>query len=57
MNRGAILWDTDGKNITADTEINAVYTINKYTVTYKADSNVVGTVEVEHGKDATALFD
>ena len=47
-------WDKDGKNITADTEINAVYTINKYTVTYKADGNVVGTVEVEHGKDATA---
>jgi len=47
-------WDKDGKNITADTEINAVYTINKYTVTYKADGQVVGTVEVEHGKDATA---
>lgn len=48
------LWDKDGKNITADTEINAVYTINKYTVTYKADGKVVKTVEVEHGKDATA---
>ena len=47
-------WDKDGKNITADTEINAVYTINKYTVTYKADGKVVKTVEVEHGKDATA---
>lgn len=47
-------WDKDGKNITADTEINAVYTINKYTVTYKADGEVVGTVEVEHGADATA---
>ena len=47
-------WDKDGKNITADTEINAVYTINKYTVTYKADGEVVGTVTVEHGKDATA---
>ncbi len=47
-------WDKDGKNITADTEINAVYTINKYTVTYKAGGEVVGTVEVEHGKDAIA---
>lgn len=50
----APVWDKDGTNITADTEINAVYTINKYTVTYKADGNVVGTVEVEHGKDAAA---
>ena len=47
-------WDKDGKNITADTEINAVYTINKYIVTYKADGEVVDTVEVEHGQDATA---
>jgi len=47
-------WDKDGKNITADTEINAVYTVKKYTVTYKADGKVVKTVEVEHGKDATA---
>ncbi len=47
-------WDSDGKNITADTEINAVYTINKYTVTYKAEGKVVDTVTVEHGKDATA---
>ena len=48
------VWSADGKNITADTEINAVYTINQYTVTYKADGVVVDTVEVEHGKDATA---
>ncbi len=47
-------WDKDGKNITADTEINAVYTINKYTVTYKANGAVVDTVTVEHGKDALA---
>ena len=53
-NETAPKWDKDGKNITADTEINAVYTINKYTVTYKADGKVVKTVEVEHGKDATA---
>ena len=50
----APVWDKDFFNDTATTEINAVYTINKYTVTYKADGNVVGTVEVEHGKDAAA---
>ena len=44
-------WDHDGKNITVDTVINAVYTINKYTVTFTADGKVLGNVEVEHGKD------
>ena len=47
-------WDKDGKNITADTTINAVYAINTYTVTYKADGKVVKTLTVEHGKDAAA---
>lgn len=47
-------WDKDGTNITGNTEINAVYTINKYTVTYKADGKVVDTVTVEHSKDAVA---
>ena len=48
-------WDADGKNITADTTINAVYTIAKYSVTYKADGVVVGQAQtVEHGKDAVA---
>lgn len=44
-------WDKDGKNITADTVINAVYTINRYTVTFKADGNIVGIQAVEHGGD------
>lgn len=48
------VWDKDGKNITADTEINVVYTINKYTVTYKIDGVIVKSETVEHGKDATA---
>ena len=48
-------WDKDGKNITADTVINAVYTVKTYTVTYKADGNTVGNPQtVEHGKNATA---
>lgn len=44
-------WDHDGRNITADMEIHAVYTINKYTVTFKADGKVVKTETVEHGKN------
>ena len=48
------VWDADGTNITADTTINAVYTIKTYTVTYKNGDDVVGTVTVEHGADATA---
>ncbi len=31
----------------------AQWELKKYTVTYKADDEVVGTVQVEHGKDAT----
>lgn len=50
----APVWDKDGKNITTDTEITAVYTINKYTVIYKADGVVVDTQTVEHGADAVA---
>jgi len=49
-------WDKDGKNITEDTTITAVYTINKYSVTFKADGTTVETIEVEHG-DAIANGD
>ncbi len=48
------VWDHDGMNITADTEIHAVYKINKYTVTYIADGKTVDTQIVEHGADAKA---
>lgn len=51
-NKISPVWDKDGKNITADTAINAVYTINTYTITYIADGKVVDTVTVEHGADA-----
>jgi len=47
-------WNNAGKNITADTTITAVYTINTYTVTYKADGKIVDTQSVEHGADAVA---
>jgi len=50
----APVWDNDGTNITADTTINAVYTINTYTVTYKADGATVNTQTVAHGADAVA---
>lgn len=39
--------------ITSDITVNAVYTANKYTVTFKADGRTVGTVTVEHGKTVT----
>ena len=50
-------WDHDGKNITADLTITAVYTKVDpdkvyHTVTFVADGKVIGTQTVEHGKDA-----
>ena len=48
-------WDLDGTCIMEDTTITAVYTINKYTVTYIADGKVVGTEVVEHGQDASMM--
>ena len=47
-------WDKDGKNITEDTVINAVYTINTYTVIFKADGKEVDKQTVNHGADAVA---
>ncbi len=46
-------WDSDGKNITADTEINAVYTINKYTITFMDENGVYKTLTVKHGEKVT----
>lgn len=50
-NQTAPVWDKDGKNITADTEINAVYTINEYTVTFMDENGVYKTVTVKHGEE------
>lgn len=48
-------WDKATTNITANTEINAVYEVAKYTVTFKNyDGTTLGTQVVEHGKNATA---
>ena len=43
-------WDKDGKNITEDTEINAVYTINEYTITFVDENGTYKTVTVKHGE-------
>lgn len=46
----APVWSvTDFSAITADLEVNAVYTVNKYTVTFKVDGNPYATKTVEHG--------
>ena len=48
-------WDNDGTNITQDTVITALYTINTYTVTFidGLTEGVIATATVEHGADAT----
>ena len=46
-------WDKDGKNITADTEINAVYTINEYTITFMDENGVHKTLTYKHGEAVT----
>ncbi len=46
-------WDKDGKNITSDTEINAVYTINKYTITFMDGNDVYKTLTYKHGETVT----
>ncbi len=48
-------WSHDGKNIKADTVIQALYTIKKYTVTYQDEhGKTIGLPQtVEHGSDAT----
>lgn len=46
-------WDNDGKNITADTEINAVYAINEYTITFMDENGVPKTLTYKHGEAVT----
>lgn len=48
-------WAHNGQNITGNLIINAVYTINKYTVTYMADGVQVGAAQtVDYGGSAVA---
>ncbi len=47
-------WDKAFIGIKEDTTVNAVWTVNKYTVTFKDGDTVLDTQTVEHGKDAKA---
>lgn len=46
-------WDKDGKNITADAEINAVYTINEYIITFMDENGIYKTLTYKHGEAVT----
>ncbi len=43
-------WDKDGKGITTDTEIYAVYTINEYIITFMDDNGIYKTFTYKHGE-------
>ena len=47
------IWNHDGKNITVDTVISAVYTINEYTITFMDENGVYKTLTVKHGEPVT----
>lgn len=47
-------WDKDFKNITSDLTINAVYDVDKFTVTFKDGEKVLETQTVEYEAAATA---
>ncbi|MBQ4648780.1 MAG: InlB B-repeat-containing protein, partial [Clostridia bacterium] len=52
------VWDiTDFSNITSDLTVNAVYTLNTYTVTFMADGEVVAEKTVNHGETLTDIPD
>ncbi len=48
-------WDHDGRNITADTTITAVYTLNEYTITYKFLDGTSRTLSYLHGEPVVML--
>ena len=48
-------WDHDGKNITADTTITAVYTLNEYTITYKFLDGSTRVLTYLHGEQVVML--
>lgn len=48
-------WDHDGKNITADTTITAVYTLNEYTITYKFLDGSTRVLSYLHGEQVVML--
>ena len=47
-------WDKEFSNITSDLTVNAVWTINTYTVTFKNGEEVAKTETVNYGAGATA---
>ena len=47
-------WDKDFKNVTSDLTINAVYDVDKFTVTFKDGEKVLETQTVEYEAAATA---
>ena len=48
-------WSADGKNITTNTEINAVYTINQYTITFDTDGgSEIPAIKQDYGTAVTA---
>ncbi|MBR6593872.1 MAG: InlB B-repeat-containing protein [Clostridia bacterium] len=52
----APVWDvTNFNNVTGDMTVNAVYTVNTYTVTFMADGAVVATRTVTHGASIDSL--
>jgi len=50
-----VVWDVNLKNVTSDMTANAAYEINKYTVTFKADGNIVKEFTIEHGGSITDI--
>ena len=47
-------WDKDIDNVTSDLDVNAIFDIKTYTVTFYVDGEVYATKTVEHGKNAVA---
>ena len=48
-------WSSDGKNITTDTTIEAEYTLNEYTITYKIGTETYKVLSFLHGENVVML--
>lgn len=48
-------WNHDGKNITADTRIEAEYTLNEYVVTYKVEGVAYKRLSYLHGEQVLMI--
>ena len=48
-------WSSDGKNITGDITIEAEYTVNEYTVTYKVDNENYKALTYIHGEKVVMI--